>query len=326
MKAILVDEETKQLTVGDWEDPRLGADELLVTIRATAVNRADLLQKRGLYPNPPGTSPIIGLEMSGVVEQVGKNVVEWKVGDRVFSLLPGGGYAEKVTIPAGMAIPIPEEMSFEEAAAIPEVFLTAYLNLFMLGNLQPAQTVLIHAGASGVGTAAIQLARAVGANIIITAGSSEKVDACIALGAHTGINYKADPFEKKVLEATNGNGVDLILDFVGASYYEQNIASLAIGGTLIFIGTMGGNKINEVNIMQLMRKRLKVIGSTLRSQTVEQKIELTKRFVQFAMPLFMNNTIKPIIDSVYDIHQINEAHQRMENNLNTGKLVVRTNF
>ena len=326
MKAILVNDETKRLFAGEWDDPRLGADELLVAVKATAVNRADLLQKRGLYPNPPGTSPIIGLEMSGVVDQVGEGATGWKTGDRVFSLLPGGGYAEKATIPADLAIPIPAEMSFEEAAAIPEVFLTAYLNLFMLGDLQPGQTVLIHAGASGVGTAAIQLARAIGANIIITAGSAEKVNACLALGADTGIDYKSEAFEKKVLEATNGYGVDLILDFVGASYFEQNIASLATGGTLIFIGTMGGNKINELNIMQLMRKRLKLIGSTLRSQTVAQKIELTKRFVQFAMPLFENGTLRPIIDSVYDIQQINEAHERMENNLNTGKLVVRMNF
>lgn len=325
MKAILVDE-AKKLYVGEAEDPAPGPGELLVKVMATAVNRADLLQKRGLYPPPPGASSIIGLEMAGIVEQAGANAADWKPGDRVFALLPGGGYAEKVVVPVELAIRIPQHFSFEEAAAIPEVFLTAYYNLFMLGKLQRSQSVLIHAGASGVGTAAIQLAREAGAFSIATAGSEEKVNACLKLGANAGINYKKEAFDEKTLEATNGRGADLILDFVGAPYFDRNIKSLALEGTLVLIGTMGGNKISELNLMTLLTRRLKVFGSTLRSQTLSQKAELTRRFAEDALPLLVSGKIKPVIDSVYDIKDVNAAHERMENNLNTGKIVLRANF
>jgi len=323
MKAILVEKDSTRLYIGDVDDLRPGADELLVDVKATALNRADLLQKRGLYPPPPGASEIIGLEMAGIVKEVGSNVAGWKPGDRVCALLPGGGYAQQVTIPAGMAIPIPEHLSFEEAAAIPEVFLTAYFNLFDLGNLQPGHNVLIHAGASGVGTAAIQLVREAGATSIVTAGSAEKLDACLSLGANHVINYKEGPFAPIVKELTGGKGVNIILDFIGASYFEQNIDSLAVDGKLIIIGTMGGSKVDNVNLGKILFRRLQIIGTALRSQPVEKKIKLTQSFIDFSLPRFKEDRLVPVIDSIYDWEEVNEAHARMEKNLNIGKIVLR---
>ncbi|PEJ57284.1 NADPH:quinone oxidoreductase [Bacillus sp. AFS002410] len=322
MKAVQIDE-AKQLFIDDYPMPALGENELLVKVHATAINRADLLQKHGKYAVPPGASPILGLEMSGIVEQIGPNVTNWNIGDRVCGLLPSGGYAQYVSIPADLVIPIPDHLSFEDAAAIPEVFLTAYLNLFELGKLKENETVLIHAGASGVGTAAIQLARELGAKSIVTAGNESKLAACTDLGANYVVNYKNEDFKTKVEEITVHAGVDVILDFIGASYFHQNLQSLTTNGRLVLIGTMGGIKVNDVNLLPLLTKRISIIGSTLRSQTLEQKIHLTNQFKKFVLPLFTNNKIKPIIDSVYSWHEVNEAHSRMENNLNIGKIVLK---
>ncbi|NGQ96609.1 NAD(P)H-quinone oxidoreductase [Brevibacillus sp. SYP-B805] len=323
MKAVFVEEGTKRLFIGETDQPAMGDDELLIDVKATALNRADLLQKRGLYPPPAGASPILGLEMAGVVSAVGKAVTGWKEGDRVCALLPGGGYAERVVIPAQMAMPIPENLSFEEAAAIPEVFLTAYLNLFWLGGLQSGQTVLIHAGASGVGTAAIQLAREAGARVIVTAGSEAKRQTCLELGADLAIDYRTGPFADRVKEATAGRGVPLILDLVGASYWEQNLDCLADQGKMILIGTMGGGKVPNVNLGLLLARRLHIIGSALRTRSVQDKIALTQEFAPFALPRFADGRLKPVIDSVYDWQEVNEAHARMEGNQNTGKIVLR---
>ena len=323
MKAILVNENTQMLEVGEAKKPKAGPDELLVKVKATALNRADLLQKRGHYPPPPGASEILGLEMSGVIEELGDNVSGWEKGDRVCALLPGGGYAQYAVIPADMAIPIPESFSFIDAAAIPEVYLTAYLNLFELGKLKKGQYVLIHAGASGVGTAAIQLAREAGAQTIVTAGSSKKRDLCRFLGAQMVIDYKEGPFLPKVMEATNDRGVDLILDFIGAPYWDQNIDSLASDGRLVLIGTMGGSKVEEINLLKILFKRIQIIGTALRSQPKERKAELTKNFCEFAMDKFKEGRLKPIIDSVWDWEEVNEAHKWMEQNKNAGKIVLR---
>jgi tumor protein p53-inducible protein 3 len=323
MKAVLVEEQSTQMYIGETEKPTISGDELLIKVKATALNRADLLQKRGNYPPPKGASPVLGLEMSGVVEEVGKNVKGWQKGDRVCALLPGGGYAEYAAIPSEMAIPIPDSLSFEEGAAIPEVFLTAYLNLFQLGECTVGETVLIHAGASGVGTAAIQLVREAGATSFVTAGTQEKREFCLSLGADTAIDYKADPFAPKVKEATNGKGVNLILDFIGAPYWEQNIDSLALDGRLVLIGAMGGAKVKDVNLGKLLFRRLKVIGTALRSRPVADKIGLTKRFSEFALPRFADGRLKPIIDSTWNWKDVNEAHEHMEQNKNTGKIVLR---
>jgi tumor protein p53-inducible protein 3 len=325
MKAILVEEETKQMYIGEAADPVMSEHDLLVGVKATALNRADLLQKRGLYPPPKGASPILGLEMSGVIEKVGNQVNGWKPGDRVLALLPGGGYAERVSIPAGMAIRIPDHLTFEEAAAIPEVFLTAYLNLFVLGGLKPGQTVLIHAGASGVGTAAIQLVREAGGSCIVTAGSEEKRNTCLELGARSAIDYKAGPFAPIVREITGGCGVPIILDFIGAEYWEQNLQSLAVDGRLIIIGMMGGSIVKEMDLGKLLSRRLQIIGTALRSQSHEDKIRLTEQFAAFAMPRFADGRLVPVIDSVWEWGHVNKAHEYMEQNKNTGKIILRVN-
>lgn len=323
MKAILVAESSNQLYIGDAVKPIIGENELLIKVKATALNRADLLQKRGLYPPPKGASPILGLEVSGIVDTIGTNVHGFKKGDRICALLPGGGYAEYAAIPAEMAIPIPDNITFEEAAGIPEVFLTAYLNLCWLGNLKQGETVLIHAGASGVGTAAIQLAREIGAKVIVTAGAEEKRNLCLSLGAHHAIDYKAGPFAPKVKDVTAELGVNLILDFIGGPYWDQNIDCLATDGKLVLIGTMGGSNINEVDLGKLLFKRLHVIGTALRSQPIEKKIQLTKDFINFTFEKLASGQIKPIIDSVWTWEQANEAHEHMEQNKNAGKIIMR---
>lgn len=323
MKAVLQQPETNRLYIGETDEPDLSYGELLIEVKATALNRADLLQKRGMYPPPPGASPLLGLEMSGtVLEGYGA----WRPGDRVMALLPGGGYAERVRIPSGMAIPIPDGLSFAEAAAIPEVFLTAYLNLFRLGGLKPGHNVLVHAGASGVGTAAIQLAAATGCNIIATAGSPAKREACLKLGAMAAIDYKDGPFLQAVLDHTNGQGVDIIMDFVGASYWEQNIAALALDGKLIAIGLLGGAKVKEVNLGLLISRRLQIIGTSLRTLPLARKETLTAEFIERFSPLFANGAIRPIVDSEWDWSRAEEAHAYMESNRNIGKVVLNISY
>lgn len=323
MKAVLVNEKTRGLYLGEAEKPKPAENEMLVKVKATALNRADLLQKRGGYPPPEGASSILGLEMAGVVEETGSGVSDWSPGDRVFALLPGGGYAEYAVVPTDMAMRIPDNFSFEEAAAIPEVFLTAYMNLFWLGGLRTGGHVLIHAGASGVGTAAIQLVKEVGATSIITAGTEEKRVFCRELGASTAIDYKAGPFAEKVKEATDGRGVNVILDFIGAPFWEQNLQCLSMDGRLIIVGVMGGPKAEGVNLGQLLRRRLQVKGTALRSQPVEKKIALTREFAEFALPRFTDGRLKPVIDSVWDWEKADDAHKYMEQNKNAGKIVLR---
>jgi putative PIG3 family NAD(P)H quinone oxidoreductase len=324
MKVILVKEPggVDQLTPGEYPAPSYHNDELLVRVKATALNRADILQREGKYPPPKGASPILGLEIAGVVEEVGANCSGWFRGDRVCALLAGGGYAEYTAIPAKMAIPIPDNLSFEEAAAIPETFLTAYQALYWLGNLQSDQHVLIHAGASGVGTAAIQLVKDAGSIPLITAGSAKKLDFCLRLGAKIAINYRDGLFASHILEATNERGVNIILDPVGAAYWEQNLQSLAIDGRLILLATMGGATVNQADLRQVLRKRLQIIGTTLRGRNKDYKIKLTKDFVKNIMPGFADGRLKAIIDSTFSWEEVAEAHNRMESNQNLGKIVL----
>jgi tumor protein p53-inducible protein 3 len=311
------------LYIGEVPDLSPEADELLVRIHATALNRADLLQRKGLYPPPAGASDVLGLEMAGEVVAVGEDCRGWQRGDRVCALLPGGGYAQFAKIPAGMAMKLPDSMSYEEGAAIPEVFLTAYLNLFTLGHLELGQTVLVHAGASGVGTAAIQLIREAGGQSIVTAGSSTKIERCLELGAQSGWNYNDGPFAPWVQAQTGGRGVDIILDFVGAAYFDQNIQSLAVDGRLIVIGTMGGVKVESLNLGHLLSRRLQVIGTALRSRSSEEKMQLTRDFMNFAWLRMAQGQIKPVLDTVYDWTEVAKAHQYMADNKNTGKIVLR---
>ncbi|MGZ8431463.1 MAG: NAD(P)H-quinone oxidoreductase [Candidatus Deferrimicrobiaceae bacterium] len=311
------------LHVGDHPDPFPKPGELLVRVRATALNRADLLQRRGKYPPPEGASEILGLEMAGEVETAGSGCGGWMPGERVFALLPGGGYAQKAAVPAGMAMRIPERLSYEEAAAIPEAFLTAYHNLFSLGELSAGMTVLVHAGGSGVGTAAIQLIREAGAVSLVTAGSSEKIDRCRKLGARAGWNYREGPFAPWVAGQTGERGVDRILDFVGAPFFTQNLASLAADGRLIVIGAMGGATAERMNLLDLLFRRLHILGCSIRSLDTARKIDLTERFAAFALPRFADGRLIPVIDSVFDWTEVGSAHLRMESNANVGKIVLR---
>jgi tumor protein p53-inducible protein 3 len=321
MKAILFDQPggPDVLRYGEAPDPQHGEGELLVRVYATAVNRADTLQRRGAYPPPEGASPILGLELAG--EVVG-GAGDWRPGDRVMAVVTGGGYAELAMVPAGMAMRIPERLSFEQAAALPEAFLTAYLNMFTLGHLQAGEAVLVHAGASGVGTAAIQLARAAGARVLATAGTDDKLVRCRELGAEVTINYKRESFRERVAEATEGRGVDLVLDFVGAPYWDDNLASLATNGRLALIGFLAGSR-GQLDLGPIMSKRLSVFGTTLRRTPLPQKIALTESFAAFALARFEAGELHPVVDTVLPLEQAAEAHRRMEQNSNTGKIVLK---
>jgi putative PIG3 family NAD(P)H quinone oxidoreductase len=303
-------------------DPTIGPDEVLVEIYATALNRADLAQAAGNYPPPSGASDILGLDMAGVVAEVGANVRQWKSGDRVCALLAGGGYAEKVAVPAAMLMPIPDSWNFEKAAAMPEVFLTAFVNIFMEANFQPGETVLIHGGASGVGTAAIQLVKAAGGIVITTAGKPDKVQACRELGADLAINYNEDDFVARSEEFTGGAGVDVILDMVGGSYLERNISLLKVRGRLVFIATLGGAS-GEIHIGRLMGKRARLIGSVLRARPLTEKVEIVQRFRSQFWTSLEDGSIQPIIGSVYPVQEAQTAHDAMRNYENIGKIVLR---
>lgn len=325
MKAILVTSPggVDQLVLGEYPTPRPGEKEILVAVKATALNRADILQREGKYPPPSGASPLLGLETAGVVREVGRQCTMWKPGDRVFALLPGGGYAQYTTVPEAMAMPIPENLSFEEAAAIPEAFLTAYQTLHWIGRLQKGEYVLIHAGASGVGTAAIQLVRQAQAFPIVTAGSEIKVAFCKRLGAFAGISYQQHSFPEFVLQVTNAHGADIIIDPVGAPYWQANLACLAQDGRIILIATMGGTRVSEVRLQDLFRKRAQITATTLRGRSLDYKIRLTQEFRTQMLPLFEKGILKPVIDRVFSWEQVREAHRYMEANRNMGKIVLR---
>lgn len=322
MKAIVVQQEVKgrPLLWQDVPDPAFGPDEVLVNVHAAALNRADLAQRAGNYPPPPGASDILGLEMAGTITALGAEVSGWQVGDRVCALLPSGGYAEKVNVPAQLLLPLPEDWSFEQGAALPEVFLTAYVNLFMEADLQAGETVLVHGGASGVGTAAIQLAHQAGCRVFTTAGTDDKVAYCRQLGADLAINYKQEDFVERIL--AEADGVDVILDMVGANYLERNIRLLKLRGRLVFIATMGGGRA-EIDIWRLMSRRLRLIGSVLRARPVAEKIEIKERFMAQFWKKFLDGTLKPIIDSVYPVAQAEQAHTHMQQNQNIGKIILK---
>ena len=288
------------------------------------MNRADTLQRMGKYPPPKGASPILGLEIAGEISELGSEVDNWKVGEKVFGLIPGGGYAEYAVINSEMAMPVPENFSMHKAAAIPEVFLTAYQALVWYGKLDKDKTVLIHAGASGVGTAAIQIAKEIGANVFVTA-SAAKHETCLQLGAEKAIDYKSEKFDKKILEYTNGKGADVIVDFISGPYFKQNLDSLNVDGRLILLATLGGGQVDEFDMRKILVKRLSIIGSTLRSRTLDYQIKLTKEFSSFALERFKDGKLKPVIDSVFNWDEAAKAHKYMEENKNIGKIVLNIN-
>jgi len=326
MKAIIVKNPggPEVLMMGQAELPTPAAEEVRIKVMATALNRADTLQRKGLYPPPKGSSPILGLEVSGIVESVGASVKSAQVGDRVCALLSGGGYAEFACVHADLLLPIPQETSFADAAGIPEVFLTAYQALIYLAKLQKEETIMIHAGASGVGTAAIQIARSIGARVIVTA-SPGKHQLCKELGASLCIDYKSKDFEAEVESYTKGKGVDMILDFLAASYFQQNINSLAIDGRMVMLAVMGGVKVSDLDIGKIIWKRLKIMGSTLRARSLDYKIQLTQDFKEQFWTSFSDNSFRSIIDSQFDWADVVKAHERMEANLNAGKIILNLN-
>ncbi|MCB0106998.1 MAG: NAD(P)H-quinone oxidoreductase [Caldilineaceae bacterium] len=324
MKAIFVDESTDERTLRWQEGGELmpmGATDVLVDIHATALNRADLMQRRGNYPVPPGASPILGLEMAGTVAKLGADVTDWQVGDRVCALLGGGGYAEQVVVPGAMLMPIPEGWDFTLAAGLPEVFLTAFVNLYMEAAIQSGEVALVHGGASGVGTAAIQLLKASGNPVIVTAGTDEKIAACRDLGADLAINYRKQDFVQEVKAFTGGQGVDVIMDMVGADYLAKNLTLLKLKGRLVWISTLSGADA-EINLRLVMGKRLRLIGSVLRSRSLAEKVTIKQNFMDQFWPKLADGTIKPVIETTYPIAEANAAQQQMAENRNIGKIIL----
>ena len=314
MRAAVVEE--KQFRIADIDPPKLGANDLRIGARATAVNRADLLQRDGHYPPPPGASEIIGLECSGVVIECGENVRGWSKGDRAMALLPGGGYAEEVVVDAGSAMHVPDALSDEEAAAIPEVFLTAFSNIFLLARAKRGESILIHGGGSGVGTAATTLCKLNEMRVIVTAGSDEKCAQCIHHGADVAINYRTEDFVEKA------NGVDIVLDHIGAKYLVRDLEALAMEGRVVIIGSMGGERLATIDVTRLLGKRQQIIGSTLRARRVEEKAAIVSAFVERFGPELAEGRIKPVIDRVYELHDVEEAHRRVAGD-HFGKVVLR---
>lgn len=323
MKAVLFDDAggPEVLYVGETDKPIVANDQVLVKVEATALNRADTLQRRGLYPPPKGASSILGLEMSGTISDVGSDVTQWKVGDKVCALLDGGAYAEFVLANPNMLIKVSNEMNFDQAAAIPEVFLTAYQSLVYLLKLKSDDTILIHAGASGVGTAAIQIAKSKGAKVIVTA-SKQKHGICRELDADLIIDYKEHSF-KQVIEESSYKKVDAILDVVAGSYFSDNLDLLGLDGRMVMLAALGGLKVTEANVGQIVWKRLNVMGSTLRSRDLNYKIKLTQDFVNDFWADFDSGKLKPIIHEVINWTEVVKGHQMMEANKNAGKIVMR---
>ena len=322
MKAI--SQEGSDLLWKENPDPVLKEGEVLIHIKASAINRADLLQRSGNYPVPPGASPILGLECSGEIEEVSENVDNLKKGDEVCALLAGGGYAEKVSVPSGQVLKIPKGFSFEQAAALPEVFATAYFNLYMEASLSEGEKVLIHAGASGVGTAAIQICKVKNNPCFVTAGNKDKISRCIELGADGGTVRTEENFAPAVSEWTDNNGVDVILDPVGANYLDDNLKSLSLEGRLVMIGLMGGAE-TSINLALMLMKRLRIIGSTLRNQPISTKTRIMYILGEYLWPFLESGDIKPIIDTIIPIEEAEKAHELVASNKTFGKVVLKVN-
>ncbi|KAK9223743.1 hypothetical protein WN944_012189 [Citrus x changshan-huyou] len=352
MKAIVITQpgSPEVLQLQEVEDPQIKDDEVLIKVEATALNRADTLQRKGSYPPPKGASPYPGLECSGTILSVGKNVSRWKVGDQVCALLGGGGYAEKVAVPAGQVLPVPSGVSLKDAAAFPEVACTVWSTVFMTSHLSPGESFLplrwavnidwqitialklkipslvyrylrVHGGSSGIGTFAIQMGKCQGVRVFVTAGSEEKLAVCKDLGADVCINYKTEDFVARVKEETGGKGVDVILDCMGASYFQRNLDSLNIDGRLFIIGTQGGAK-TELNITSLFAKRLTVQAAGLRSRSTENKTLIVSEVEKNVWPAIAVGKVKPVIYKYLPLCEAAEAHQLMESSQHIGKIML----
>ena len=332
MRAVVAPEPggPEALQIVERPDPQPGPGELAVRVVATAVNRGDILQRRGRYPPPRGASDVLGLELSGVIEAFGAGVegtaypqapAGWKVGDEICALVTGGGYAEKAVVPAAVALPVPVGVSVVEAGGIVEVFATAYDNLVRRPRLARGETVLIHGGASGVGTAAIQLARSLECTVMVTAGSAERVEACKRLGAHHGVSYRGGDVAEEILALTDGRGVDVVLDVVGGATLDMNLHLLAPEGRLAVIGLQGGAT-GELNLGTVLAKRLTVLGSTLRARPIEAKAALMVELNEQVWPKFADTTVRPVIDRIMPLDDVADAHGVVERSEHVGKVLL----
>ncbi|HEY3871887.1 MAG TPA: NAD(P)H-quinone oxidoreductase [Actinocrinis sp.] len=323
MKAIQIPEPggPEALVWSDAPDPGAGAGEVVIEIAASAVNRADLLQRQGHYDPPPGASSVPGLECSGRIAELGAGVSGWAVGDEVCALLSGGGYAERVAVPAGQVLPVPDGIGLVEAAGLPEAVCTVWSNIFMGAGLQQRETLLVHGGAGGVGTTAIQLAKALGARVVATAGSPEKTARCLELGADAAIDYHAEDFVKRVHEITDGHGADVILDVMGASYLDRNLDALAISGRLVVVGMQGGRKA-ELDLGKMMAKRCAILSTTLRARPVDEKSAIVASVRQHVWPLVADGKLTVVVERVVPMAQAADAHRAIEAGAHVGKVVL----
>lgn len=320
MKAVILTEfgAPSVLQIGEKERPTIGEHDILIKVKAAGVNRPDVIQRKGYYPAPKGEpQDILGLEVAGIVEEIGSAVTQWQVGDEVFSLIGGGGYAEYVRVDEFLALPKPQNLSFVEAASMPETLYTVWSNVFQRGQLQKGENFLVHGGSSGIGITAIQLAKIVGANVYTTVGNAEKQEAVKALGASLAINYKEEDFEEVLKDV----GIDVILDMIGGDYYEKNIDIMNPDGRLVYINSMGGAKVTA-NLMKIMQKRLTVTGSTLRAREYEFKRKLTEDITRDVLPLLEKGHFKPVIYQVFPLEQADKAHELMESSEHIGKIVL----
>jgi len=309
------------LTLVEGPVPRPGTGEVLIRVAAAGMNRGDILQRTGNYPPPPGASPVLGLEVSGTIAAVGENVGDLREGQEVCALVTGGGYAEYCAVPAPQCLSVPRGLGLVEAAALPETFLTVWTNVFERGRLIPGESFLVHGGSSGIGTTAIQLARAFGVRVFATAGSVDKCAVCQQLGAERAINYRREDFVSVVKEATGGSGVDVILDMIGGSYAERNQQALAVEGRLVQIGIMEGSKIT-LDLLQMMMRRQTITGSTLRARSVADKAAIARLVQEKAWPLIEAGSIRTVIDRTFPLAEVAAAHRLMESSQHIGKILL----
>jgi putative PIG3 family NAD(P)H quinone oxidoreductase len=323
MKAITIPEfgGPEAMVLSEVPDPEPRAGEVLVRVAAAGVNRADVLQRQGHYAPPPGESDVPGLEVSGTIEALGDGVEGWSVGDEVCALLSGGGYAELVRVPAGQLLPVPAGVSLINAAALPEVTCTVWSNVFLTANLQPGETLLVHGGSSGIGTMAIQLGRAIGAVVAVTAGSPEKLAACADLGAEVLVDYREEDFVERVMAATDGAGADVVLDNMGAKYLARNVAVLATGGRLVVIGMQGGTRA-ELDLGVLLRKRAAVIATSLRARPLGEKATIVAAVREHVWPLIEAGEVRPVVMSRHPLADAAAAHRELEASAHIGKILL----
>ncbi|CCK28778.1 Quinone oxidoreductase PIG3 [Streptomyces davaonensis JCM 4913] len=325
MHAITIDEPggPEALVWAEVPDPVPGEGEVLIEVAASAVNRADLLQRQGFYNPPPGASPYPGLECSGRIGALGPGVSGWAVGDEVCALLAGGGYAEKVVVPAGQVLPVPKGVGLVQAAALPEVVCTVWSNVFMISHLRPGETLLVHGGSSGIGTMAIQLAKAVGAKVAVTAGTRQKLDRCAELGADILVNYREQDFVEELAKATDGAGADVILDNMGAKYLDRNVRTLAVNGRLAIIGLQGGVK-GELNLAALLNKRAAISATSLRARPLAEKTAIVAAVREHVWPLLDGGHVRPVVDREIPMSDAAAAHRVVEESGHVGKVLLVT--